>query len=662
MSEREFELYLSLMGKLLRLGPEQTEAIADELRDHFDQRFLALCRQGVPREQAIRQALDEFGDAAGLATDFTQLARVRRRRLIMRCTLATVLLGAAALFVVQALTPPNAMIDGPPLARAQVVGDVPSGTLEIPEPAAPTTIDPATLVPPPLAKKLTWEFTDLPSSEMLAEFSRRVEMPLLVDEIAFHDLGVSSDEPVTDRLLDLPAYLLLDRLEDRLELGWYVDDGFIVVTSDEKAEEHLTLRSLVLTDLREQGYESDAVLELIQTVTGGNWEDIDGIGGTLTRVGDVIFVRQSDRRHREVAALLQTLRHHDRETYVLSPPVHATIREKLKSPISVEFDRVPLQTAISQFSDEIGIDIHIDEVALTDFGIPIDEPVRRTMRDKSAETVLRFLLQPLELTAFPELGRLLITTTEVAEARLQVVLHDVSDVCESKDQTEQLSRAILNETDGPWEDIDGVGGVISVPVSGIMVVRQTEKQLQEVRELLAAYRQAVDISGPQSGYSAEMEKTETRYYHMSAETARDLKTVLPRFVKPGTWFPLGYDGGNADFGDRGDGGFGGGGGSNPDWVGEISIVAIDPKIEKLPGRAVSDEPQENNDFETDESPTESQPDVLVTPQAVLIITHTRATHREIDRFLKKVRRGDTHALRGGGIGGFYQVPDHPAER
>ncbi|MEZ6054615.1 MAG: permease prefix domain 1-containing protein [Planctomycetaceae bacterium] len=107
MSEREFELYLSLMSKLLRLGPEQTASISDELRDHFDERFEDLCRQGVPREQAIRQALDEFGDAAGLAADFTQLARTRRRRLIMRFSLATVFLAAAALMITRAVLPPN---------------------------------------------------------------------------------------------------------------------------------------------------------------------------------------------------------------------------------------------------------------------------------------------------------------------------------------------------------------------------------------------------------------------------------------------------------------------------------------------------------------------------------------------------------------------------
>jgi hypothetical protein len=35
MSEREFELYLSLLSRFLRLNPNQREEIADELRDHL---------------------------------------------------------------------------------------------------------------------------------------------------------------------------------------------------------------------------------------------------------------------------------------------------------------------------------------------------------------------------------------------------------------------------------------------------------------------------------------------------------------------------------------------------------------------------------------------------------------------------------------------------
>ena len=73
MSEHEFELYLRLLGKFLRLTPGQQADVADELRDHLEARLEELSRGGLSRDDAIRLALDEFGDAAHLADHFCLL-------------------------------------------------------------------------------------------------------------------------------------------------------------------------------------------------------------------------------------------------------------------------------------------------------------------------------------------------------------------------------------------------------------------------------------------------------------------------------------------------------------------------------------------------------------------------------------------------------------
>ena len=46
MSEHEFELYLRLLGKFLRLTPGQEADVADELRDHLEARLEELSRGG----------------------------------------------------------------------------------------------------------------------------------------------------------------------------------------------------------------------------------------------------------------------------------------------------------------------------------------------------------------------------------------------------------------------------------------------------------------------------------------------------------------------------------------------------------------------------------------------------------------------------------------
>jgi hypothetical protein len=119
MSEQEFELYLKLLSRCLGLTPAQREQIADELRDHLEERLEELARAGVPREKAVVQALDEFGDAAVLAGDFAAIARLKRRRFLMRLSLGSVGALAAGLLIAFAFWPENRAVRGPERAMAQ---------------------------------------------------------------------------------------------------------------------------------------------------------------------------------------------------------------------------------------------------------------------------------------------------------------------------------------------------------------------------------------------------------------------------------------------------------------------------------------------------------------------------------------------------------------
>src|SRR5690349_9486303 len=103
MSDHDFDIYLSLIAKLLKLSPAQRSAIADELRDHLEQRLEELLTDGLTRPQAVATALEEFGDAAALAARFTHIATQHRRRLIMRYTLASLATLALAATVVMTI-------------------------------------------------------------------------------------------------------------------------------------------------------------------------------------------------------------------------------------------------------------------------------------------------------------------------------------------------------------------------------------------------------------------------------------------------------------------------------------------------------------------------------------------------------------------------------
>src|SRR5260370_13428595 len=122
MPEQDFELYLSLLSRFLRLKPAQRDEIADELRDHLEERLEELAARGLSRGEAIKAALDEFGDAAELAQHFTQAAHIRRRRLILRYTVGTVAALAASLLIAAAFWPESPQAPSPRIAVAQFGG------------------------------------------------------------------------------------------------------------------------------------------------------------------------------------------------------------------------------------------------------------------------------------------------------------------------------------------------------------------------------------------------------------------------------------------------------------------------------------------------------------------------------------------------------------
>ena len=63
MSEHEFEIYLSLLSRLVKLTPDQTAAIADELRDHLEEILvgLKLLKPEGPRNEYSARLAEALG-------------------------------------------------------------------------------------------------------------------------------------------------------------------------------------------------------------------------------------------------------------------------------------------------------------------------------------------------------------------------------------------------------------------------------------------------------------------------------------------------------------------------------------------------------------------------------------------------------------------------
>src|SRR5690606_30895719 len=126
-----------------------------------------------------------------------------------------------------------------------------------------------------------------------------------------------------------------------------------------------------------------------------------------------------------------------------------------------------------------------------DVGIKADTPVSLHLENRPTRTMFRLILSPLGLTTINRDAVLTVTTTELAEERMLPFVYEVSDLCRTEEQTNTLIDLLQSETDGSWEDIDGIGGSISVPRVGTLVLRQTERVHREIAGILEQLRETL---------------------------------------------------------------------------------------------------------------------------------------------------------------------------
>ena len=480
-------------------------------------------------------------------------------------------------------------------------------------PDEPRAIDPATLVPAPLAVKKSADLQGATLSEVSKWLETECHVEVLIDQAAVAAMGVLPTDPVGETLNETPVYLFLDRLR-RHDLSWYYTNKILHITSEAKFRDRLVMVPYNVGDLLDAGYEMDRLVETITTtIAPDSWEELGG-SGVLDTIGDVLFVRHNDDIHRKIRGLLQALRKHGRRTFIYDPPQHQQIRQQLHKPITVSFTDIALSDAVTQIATESKIDLRLNRTVLRQLGIRERTPVTLALTDTPVDTVLNALLQDLKLTWILRDGVLSITSHAEADAHMITAVFDVRDLCSDASESEALVDAIESQTFDEWEAGGGPGSLAPAK-PGTLVIRHREAMLNDVLNLLEAYRTALKGSKPRVMKGQDPNEVITVYYRMQTDMATDLIRLLPQLIRPETW--------KTD--------------QRPDAPGKILITTSEAKT--TTARKASGENDEASQ-------------VLI-PQSVLIITQTRSCHDEIFSIIHRVERGDAQggAGSGGGFGG-----------
>jgi hypothetical protein len=651
MPEHEFQIYLSVLSRLMKLDEQQKSAIADELSDHLEERFEELVRSGMDRDEAIRQALDEFGDASGLAIDLTRVSQKRIRRIIMRSSLATaalLLIGFGWMFL---FPPGNGEVDADSQLVAQDSPATPDTTTPPDgQPVARVKIsldrDTTDFDAPFLKETTTVNFSELPLDDALDFISRSHEFPILLDVIAVEEAGLLADEPINLVFAPVRVDQVLDLMLSDLELTWFVEDGILHVTTIEVANQRLVNRSYDLAPFRAAGIAPGALLEIVMQATDALWEEIDGSGGLISIVGDVMTIRQSYQAHRHIPHLLEAIIKPTELNYGIYHDQKAACLRALQKPVTVNFADTPLTDVADYLSRTLETAIFLDTVAIEEAGLLVDEPVSFVMSGQSVATTLRLILSEFELTIVVRSGELCITTIEVANERLHSVVYDVRKIQEPR----QVVPAVMSLTDGSWEEVDGRGGALSLTENGLLVVQQTEETHREIAAVLKMFL----AKGPNQTPYRVRRTLETRLYRVPSETAEDLMSALPATVAPETWHVDGEAKSDADSLAVGT--------IRKVAVGQKAVELVAPKTKQQD--AQGKKPEDAGAKGAEKSTTTPPPEVILVSESVLVIKQTAAVHNEINNFIRSLNLGVASlgrkaALGGGaqGVGCFGSAPN-----
>jgi len=315
MSNEEFENYIALVSRLLQLRGKQREQISVELRDHLQTRAAELESTGETKQAALRQAIEEFGDAAAMAKNFQSVQNLKRQRWIMRfSTFSIAGVFLAALFTMS-MWPGEARFGAPETSIAKTLADDAATRQEDP-PATKQLVSKSSArdlaTEKALEKVIDLDYQETVFSDVKAELEKISGLNIILDETAIDD-SLTHEELVTVRLRGISLANALKLMLWSYNATYVIDAGVVRIISIDNMHDPKNLRlrlfdcKNLVAKLGENG--ETELLDLVQSVVASDSWASTGTGNGQGRiVGGVLVVRQTDSVIRAIDDLLYDLR------------------------------------------------------------------------------------------------------------------------------------------------------------------------------------------------------------------------------------------------------------------------------------------------------------------------------------------------------------------
>lgn len=309
-----------------------------------------------------------------------------------------------------------------------------------------------------LKSRVRVEMTDVPLAAFARELGERLGIPVVLKRWAIAELDLNDDEPLSFSTRGMSAATMLRHVLQVYELGWFVENGVLTITTLPDADDHRITRIYDVSDLvtvyREDGVYDFDFQPLIQLLTNNvryvTWQKYGGEGCIAHHEADylqVIVVWNTIEVHDELKSFLAMLRAHlpaERPDPVKrqerAKAIEATepkrpkstederpIMRALAKKVSFHFDQVPLGEFARRLEDMLGIPVLLDHRSLEEMDIDATMPISGDASDVSARDALRLILEENEMMFWIDDDILVITTLEDAHYRI-VRVYNVTDL------------------------------------------------------------------------------------------------------------------------------------------------------------------------------------------------------------------------------------------
>ena len=399
-----------------------------------------------------------------------------------------------------------------------------------------------------LQKTVSIRFKHEPLETFLQKIEKLGGFPINLSSKGLRDEGIRADEPVTIEGNDESLEQILKRVLSKLGLVWFVDRGVVIVTTQAVASNDVFFtrafdvsKLLKIGDATNQDVWIDPIKKLtfpppvmwpwlsplkptfannafvkngrsfrVSYQQRGNWlkdavassalhqRDWDG-NWWSTIVGNTLVTRQSYQSLRYTELVLKALEKAiDPSTSAHSIAIHEpayahkrndVILHSLRKKIDCSFQDKPLRAALKELEQHTRAPIVIDFQGLSDEGIDPDGPVNLDCQQLALDSVLRKIVDPLKLVYRIEGGNVIVTTYWIDMEHRVSVIYRIQDLIDRGLEPQELVDAIIHCTHGPWVDDDPVGGYVTTPLPGLLMVGTQGRNHPIIEEMLAKLRE-----------------------------------------------------------------------------------------------------------------------------------------------------------------------------